>query len=455
MRLQPRVLLVILFAFLLRSSAGAQQPPHMVILFPRAVASDPTLPAVRITVDHQRVQLGTLVNFTMSPASLASDKRYIVRLNFGDGQQRVMNQPETEHLYGSVGKYIYSVSIARKPPEVNLNVSGVPARENEVVRFTAQLSLPYPDLQYRFVYGDGSRTDWQRSPSAEHAYNRAGDYSAYVDVGDGKQGLGGSARKQITISSNQPVQVSLTAAPSPARKGQSVVFNAKVSGAIANAKYQFNFGDGTATLWQVNPQAQHIYNISGTRNAFVQLSQSGNNPNAVKSNILAVSVQPIQAPPPGPGSGPNTYPTPTPDASASATPSPSTSPTPSPSASTVDSPSPGSGSVSATTPSTTGLDGNNPNVAPGSIRWWYWLLAGLLLLLLFKATAYLFAAKPMFAAVSDPGVAGITNKKGLLPLDFQLVLNPNVSKGDYSIATKEPQLITNLDRLQERQVLEI
>jgi hypothetical protein len=78
-----------------------------------------------------------------------------------------------------------------------------------------------------------------------------------------------------------------------------------------------------------------------------------------------------------------------------------------------------------------------------------------LLLLLFKATGYLFAAKPTFAAFSDPGVAGIGNAKGVLPLDFQLVLNPNVSAGDYSVTSEAPQLVTNGERLEKRQMLEI
>ena len=83
------------------------------------------------------------------------------------------------------------------------------------------------------------------------------------------------------------------------------------------------------------------------------------------------------------------------------------------------------------------------------------MLFGVLLFLLFKATAYLFAAKPIFVAFSDPGIPGITNEKGLLPIDFQLVLNPNVSAGDYSVTSEAPHLIKNLDRLQNRQVLEI
>jgi len=459
MRLQPRVLLIILFALFLRALAAGQQASPTVVVRPGSTASDQGVPSVKITADKERVPLGTLVQFSMSPASLASDRRYVVTLLFGDGQRQVMHQAEATHFYSAVGTYTYSVAVKRSQlsdPKLIFSASPTPAREGELVQFTARLSSADPALQYRFVYGDGSPSIWQSSANAQHSYARAGNYFAYVDVGDGKQALAGSARKQITIRPPQPLQVSLVASPLPARNGQLVVFNARVSPATPNTKYQFNFGDGTPTLWQVNPQAQHIYNSPGSHNAFVRVSQSANNPNAINSNVVAVNVQAIQTSPSDPGSGPNTYPTPTPTTpDPSTSPTPSSSPTASPASSVIDSATTISGSASPETPATTNVDGTNPNVLPGAIRWWYWLLLGLLLLGLFKATAYLFTAKPMFAAVSDPGVAAITNKKGLLPLEFQLVLSPNVSTGDYSVTSNDPQLIKNLDRLQDRQVLEI
>jgi hypothetical protein len=108
-------------------------------------------------------------------------------------------------------------------------------------------------------------------------------------------------------------------------------------------------------------------------------------------------------------------------------------------------------SNSASSPSVNIANQNNGGT---TAKWWYWLIAGVLLLLLFKATAYLFAAKPTFTAFSDPGVAAIGNAKGLLPLDFQLLLNPNVSAGDYSVTSETP-LVANTDKLDNRQVLEI
>ena len=62
--------------------------------------------------------------------------------------------------------------------------------------------------------------------------------------------------------------------------------------------------------------------------------------------------------------------------------------------------------------------------------------------------------KPTFTAFSDPGVATIGKQKNL-PLDFQLVLNPNIPAGDYSVTSEAPQLIMDRNKLADRQVLEI
>jgi hypothetical protein len=463
MRVQPPFLVVILIACGFLLTAVGQQPQSVVLQPGTASSSNPNVPQVHVSADKQRVPLGTLVNFTLSPATLANDRRYVVTLHFGDGQRQVMRKAETTHLYQSVGNYTYSVAVTQsqnnnsndKVPSVGFTASPTNARAGEFVKFTALPSGPYPNLQYRFVYGDGSASGWQSAANSEHLYQTTGSYFAYVDIGDGKQRLGGSARKQIAISSSRPLTVSLTATQ-PARAGRPVAFNARVFPTSANAKYQFNFGDGQQTLWQVNSLAQHVYKTGGSYNAYVQVSQSGNLGNAtVKSNLAVVSVQPISGPSPNPSTQP------TPDTSASPTPTPESSPSPAESPSPNSSPSvvgtstsgsDGAATTSSSTSSTDAANQNNGGVT--SIRWWYWLLAGVLLLLLFKATGYLFVAKPTFTAFSDPGVAAIGNQKGLLPLDFQLLLNPNVSAGDYSVTSETP-LVTNSEKLENRQVLEI
>lgn len=469
MHFQPRFLVIVLITLFLRLPVGGQQPTPTVNLRPRATVSDPNLPSVRVSVDQQRVPLGTQVNFSLSPPNIAGDRRYVVTLYFGDGQQQVMRQAATTHLYQAVGNYTYSVAVkatATDPPRVDLSASPLPAHPGDVVNFIARPSGPYPNLQYRFDYGDGTQPKWQTGATAQHVYARPGNYSAYVDIGNGTQRIGGSVRKQIPVTSI-PFSVSLTATPLPAQAQRPVIFNARVTPNIANATYQFTFGDGGSSGFQTSPQIQHTYKTSGSYQAFVQVSQSGGASNsAAKSNPIVLNIQPAITNPGAPGT-PTQRATPMPPPSG--TPTPSGTPAPTPSGSPVESASPGSsptssgspapgtgGPISSTSPSSTSAEtGNQNNGSVRSSNWWYWLLAAVLLLLLFKATGYLFVAKPTFTAFSDPGVAGISNQKGLLPLDFQLVLNPNVSAGDYSVTSEASQLVTNTEKLESRQMLEI
>jgi hypothetical protein len=463
MRYHPRFLVVALIALCVQLPATGQQQTPTVNLRPRATVADPNTPSVRVTVDQQRVPLGTEVNFSLSPPSVAGDRRYVVTLYFGDGQQQVMRQAATTHLYQAVGNYTYSIAVKRAatdPPSVNLNATPLPARTAQAITFIARPSGPYPNLQYRFDYGDGAQSNWQTSPTVEHAYVRPGNYSAYVDIGNGTQRIGGSARKQIAVTST-PLSVSLRATPLPAQAKRAVTFNATVSPRVVNATYRFTFGDGGPPVFQASPQVQHVYKNSGSYSAFVQVSQNGSPTSAGKSDTLVLNIQPASTTDPGTAITPGSRATPTPQTSGTPVPSPSGSPvqSASPGSSPTSAGSPTSqtaGPVSTTSPANGSAD-NGQQTSGGltSIKSWYWLLAALLLLLLFKATGYLFAAKPTFAAFSDPGVAAISSQKGLLPLDFQMVLNPNVSAGDYSVTSETSDLVTNTDKLASRQMLEI
>ena len=198
-----------------------------------------------------------------------------------------MTGPQATHVYDAVGTYTYSVDVKprqRCQPRVTLSASASSVPEGEAVTFSAQLSGNCPNIQYRFVFGDGSSSNWQSSPDAQHSYAPAGKYLAYVDISDGNSRIGGSPRKRIDVTGRGPdvdprnkVSVSLTAEPLPARSGRPVTFTANASPARAGARYQFNFGDGNQTSWQTDPQSTHTYRTRGVYRPYVQVSQFVNN----------------------------------------------------------------------------------------------------------------------------------------------------------------------------------
>jgi hypothetical protein len=75
---------------------------------------------------------------------------------------------------------------------------------NQPVTFVAELLGPARNFSYRFVFDDGSKTEWQTEPKAAHAYSIPKTYRAYVDIGLPMNGvirqLGGSKRQTIAVA---------------------------------------------------------------------------------------------------------------------------------------------------------------------------------------------------------------------------------------------------------------
>jgi hypothetical protein len=261
------------------SFTGAQQG-QTVSVRPRVTSSAPGMPEVKVKVDRNRVPLGEEVTFTVSPAPVVTDSRYKVTLFFGDDGKSVMSQPQKVHIYTKPGNYTYSILVepaSQQPkptppsalaiPSVKLTAAPTSVDTNRTVSFSAQLSHPYPNIRYRFVFGDGSASDWQNEANATHAYRSQGTYQAYVDLGVNANGsikqASGSKRESIQVSEpSRPANVSvkLIASATSVNVSTPVTFTARLSSPQPNARYRFDFGDQTAlTGWQANPQVTHRY----------------------------------------------------------------------------------------------------------------------------------------------------------------------------------------------------
>jgi hypothetical protein len=487
MRLQNHILVLSLcvVAFCV-PVATAQQPPTL-NLKQGINGSEPGAPIVNVTVDRRRVPLGTIVTFTLSPAHVVRSSRYSVTLKFGDGKQQSVRATEISHLYQAVGTYFYSVQVKsiRQPPQVGLSAGPVPVSAGQPVSFSAQLSWSYPNIQYRFSFGDGIASAWQDYAKANHAYQSEGRYSAYVDIRDGTQPLGGSTRKEIEVTgTTKPFRVEMTANPITAKARRPVTFVARALPAGGNTRYRFEFGDSQFSAWQANALATHVYSKSGNYRARVEASRSDSGRSSSASSApTLIAIQGPPTPNPSPGPTPRPSPQPTPTSSPSPVGSPSPTNNSSPSSSPASSPSPfGSTSPSpdgSTSPGPTGTAQNGGgssssspggNSSPGSgalsngepggfgfpNNWWkYLLIAALILFLIYQVSGLLFVARPAFTPFADQGVSTVANSERGLPIDFQLLLNRNVSTGTYEVETSEPRFVKNSDRLEERQILEI
>lgn len=262
---------------------GLAQQGGSVSLRPRMTSAQPGVPEVKASVDRPRVPAGSEVVFTISPARIVSDSRYRVTLFFGDGKRQLMRQAKVAHVYPQAGTYVYSLLVevekqttptpsatpAAALPNVKLSVSPAAVKINDTVTFAAQLSRRYPNLKYRFVFGDGAETSWQAEPKATHAYHSANTFKAYVDIGVPANGsikqAGGSQRESIKvnpITTQRDTSLKLVASSATVDVKNATTFTVRLN-PEAKAVYRFEFGDKTTSNWQASPLARHQFTSAG------------------------------------------------------------------------------------------------------------------------------------------------------------------------------------------------
>lgn len=532
-----------------------RQSPQNVNVRPRVAAPQPGIPIVKATADRRRVPLGELVTFTLTPASVVSDSRYTVTIYFGDRQHEPVTQPKLTHLYLRTGTFTYSILVRSLSPKaplavptVELSATPTSVETGALVNFKANPSHSYPNLKYRFVFADGTPSNWQDDPATTHRYRPSGTYRPYVDIGSGNPGsitqLGGSLRRKIIVSSPRPgpIAVELTAdrftipaktevnflarsdsrdasvryrfvfgdgsgpnpwqpsarakhfypfagsypayvevsvlnpsaqqarsrtlsievAPAPRPPADSidlfasprsipegfpVYFRAISDSRKPNARYRFNFGDGSPTSWRATSETVHVYVLAGTYRTFVEVSRA-NDPIAA-SGMKQITVTRFIGPPLGPTPVPSPSAPPSPAVTATPSNSPVSSPSPNASVTPFASPN-ASPTIPATTspsPSPTASPSVSPSPSPPTDSgpwddWWKYLpLVPLVLFGGYQGWKYFYAPRPTLETRPDPGAAAVGTEGGPLGINFQMELDPNVGDGEFSVDTSGKTLI--------------
>lgn len=307
MQIQSRHLILAFIALLtflptaMRETAFSQVENN-VNLRTTAPPARPGYVAAIVTVNRNRVRVGEWVRVSLAAPAGAKRPRFSV--SFGDGKEQVTRSTPIDHKYDKVGHYdIYAWVPVETPPPIPLVLLSVdpnPAAVERPLTFNAKLTFNYPDINYRFVFGDGKQTVWQDQSQTTHAYALPRTYQAYVDIGAEENGsikpLRGSARQAIRVTAPQPVSVYLSAEPTTVAVGQRVTFNARANSRDSNREYQFVFGDGSASDWQSGSQATHEYASPKTYLAYVQIrsnSSSGPVISSARQPIRVIAPQPV------------------------------------------------------------------------------------------------------------------------------------------------------------------
>jgi hypothetical protein len=339
-------------------------------------------------------------------------------------------------------------------PRVTLSASPATVVAGRQVRLVAQLSSGYPNIRFRFDFGDGMQSAWQTSTVVTHTYQKPGSYLPFVDIGVATDGgvtrLGGSPRRPIQVTNAPLGPLELHISPVTPEIGRPVTFRVWTASNDPNIRYRFGFGDSSPVgVWQSSPQAMHVYTTGGTYSPYVEVGRLDNRGlrqqwSAGRAIVVTAPAVKNRKPDSGPIRGGKE----TTVASQSSTPPPGPE-APEPLESSVSTPSPII-SVPATSPrdSSSSLEASDTSVAltDGGSDWWRYLLLGLpLALLVFLVGKRFFVPRPAIRTFADPGTGSVTDSTGLV-IDSQVVARPNVLQGEHLVSSDEDRLVKNVRR---------
>jgi PKD repeat protein len=483
---------------------------------------------VEVVVDKKRVGVLERINFTLVPKNRVTNPRFTV--SFGDGNEVQTNRTQLDHQYQRAGHYDVFAwmipdrgsaadtnSVPQPVPGVSLSATPTDVNPGRPVTFGAQLSFPYPNIKYRFGFGDSELTAWQDSAQTERPYNSQGTYLAYVDIGVGTGGavkqIGRSARVSIQVIRAALRSVDLTAEPNPAEVGSSVTLTALVVPQGPNIVYRFSFGDGSTSAWQESPQTTHTYSSARTYPASVEIGTTGSGvikpigsareavratpqPSPSTAVEFSVNPNPMQVGKPvtftarsqdanvkyrfvfGNGSQSTgwqgspqvtrnytiagSYPAyveigkmigrhlttiaTSRTVQVTVTDGPPPTPTPTPKRSVSSSSPSVAGPVLFTTPSPGQGNGKWDLQFPPSDWWKYVLIALLIIGAAYWAWPLLMPPTPSFRARPDRGASDINGGAQSLGIESQVILNSDVSEGQYLVYTDEPSIVRSVRR---------
>jgi PKD repeat protein len=126
--------------------------------------------------------------------------------------------------------------------------------------------------------------------SVSHTYTVAGSFVVGVTVRDTS---GGNVQvvTVVTIRPATPLNVNLSASPTPATQDEVVTFTATTSGSVIPvSSYSWDFGDGTSLTTSGNV-VNHVYTTSGTKTVKVTAVTTEGVSGSTQLTLLVVPLQ--------------------------------------------------------------------------------------------------------------------------------------------------------------------
>ena len=269
------------------------------------------LPTVTVVATPTTTSVGEPVTFAVTVTAGSSAIRE-ASLNFGDGTAQglgaLVGATNVAHTYTFAGTFTVVATVTDSSgatvtvatiivvePAAPLNVTiTAPAtvQVNVPATFTATVTQPAGTLEinrYEWAFGDGA-TAVTTGSSTSHVYTSSGLRVATVRAVE-KDGRSGTGRVEVNVMPASPLNVNLTASPSPGTVDEVVTFTAIATGTtVPIASYEWNFGDGT-TVTTSGSSVNHVFTTAGTLTVTVTVTTVEEVRGSTQITVIVVPLQ--------------------------------------------------------------------------------------------------------------------------------------------------------------------
>ena len=243
------------------------------------------LPTVTIAATGGAPTVGELTPFAVS-VSVGTNPIRQVSVDFGDGTSQSLGSltgsTNVTHTYSFAGTFnvvatatdtsggvvsVATVLVVEGAAPLNVTIVASPTtvQVGDAVAFTATVTQAVGTLEidrYEWSFGDGGSAVTTGNATSR-VYSGAGRRVVEVTAVE-KDGRIGTGRVEVDVTPRSPLNVNVTATPSPATVDEVVTFTATASGTtVPIDRYEWDFGDGTTATTTGNI-VNHVYREAGT-----------------------------------------------------------------------------------------------------------------------------------------------------------------------------------------------
>jgi PKD repeat protein len=249
-----------------------------------------TAPTVTVSATTQTPTALQPVTFTVNVTAGSSPIR-AVTIDFGDGTSQALGSltgsSSVSHTYRAGGTYTVTAAVldnsgegtsvstvveVRPPTPINVTLSSTTSSPTvgTPVNFDANVTPATVTItRYEWDFGDGQSTVTS-GDTTSHIYTSAGRRTVSVTAVS-SEGLTGSARLEINVAPEPPINVTISFTPSAPTANTTVTFTAAVTPTTTQVvRYEWVFGDGSTAVTS-GQTVHHVYATAGVKQVSVRI----------------------------------------------------------------------------------------------------------------------------------------------------------------------------------------